>query len=230
MRWFATIVIALVAGFTGAALWDVSGLGGRSTRAYLLANPEVLPEAIDVLKLRESQARIDPMRRELEMPFPGAVIGNPNGTVTLVEFTDYACTYCRQSVADIASLVAANPNLRVVVREYPILIPASADAARMALAAAQQGKYAAFHDAMFRMGPPSAQTIAAAATAAGVDMAQAKAAIASGVFDVQLRGNAQMAANLGITGTPGWVIGNQLLNGAVGRDVLAKAIDEVKPS
>jgi predicted DsbA family dithiol-disulfide isomerase len=80
------------------------------------------------------------------------------------------------------------------------------------------------------MGPPSAQTIAAAAREAGVDAAQAQAAIASGVFDVQLRANAQMAANLGITGTPGWVIGNQLLNGAVGRDTLAKAIDEVKPS
>lgn len=230
MRWIVTAVIALVAGFAGAALWDLSGLGGRATRDYLMANPEVLPEAIDVLQQRQAQARIEPMRRELEAPFPGAVLGNPNGKVTLVEFTDYACTYCRQSVADVAALIAANPDLRVVVREYPILIPESADAARMALAAAQQGRYLAFHDAMFRLGPPTAQSIAAAAKAAGVDLAKAQAAIATGIFDVQLRGNAQLASGLGISGTPGWVVGNQLLNGAVGREALEKAIAEATPS
>lgn len=230
MRWIITVTIALVAGFAGAALWDLSGLGGRATRDYLLANPEVLPEAINVLQQRESLARIEPMRRDLETPFPGAVLGNPNGKVTLVEFTDYACTYCRQSVADVSAMIAANPDLRVVVREYPILIPESADAARMALAAAQQGKYAAFHDAMFRLGPPSAQSIEAAAREAGLDLAVARAAIATGLFDAQLRGNAQLASGLGINGTPGWVVGKQLLNGAVGRAALEKAVGEATPS
>src|SRR5262245_57624012 len=121
MRWLLTVVIALAAGFAGSALWDLSGLADRSTRAYLLANPEILPEAMDVLQQREQLARIEPLRSELERPFPGAVLGNPAGTVTLVEFTDYACTYCRQSVADIDALIAANPDLRVVMREYPIL-------------------------------------------------------------------------------------------------------------
>lgn len=230
MRWIITVTIALVAGFAGAALWDLSGLGGRATRDYLLANPEVLPEAINVLQQRESLARIEPMRRDLETPFPGAVLGNPNGKVTLVEFTDYACTYCRQSVADVSAMIAANPDLRVVVREYPILIPESADAARMALAAAQQGKYAAFHDAMFRLGPPTAQSIEAAAREAGMDLAVARAAIATGLFDAQLRSNAQLASGLGISGTPGWVVGKQLLNGAVGRAALEKAVGEAAPS
>lgn len=224
MRWTLTIIIAMLAGFSGAALWDLTGLGGRATRDYLLANPEVLPEAINVLQQKESLARLEPLRRDLEAPFPGAVMGNPNGSVTLVEFTDYACGYCRQSVADVAALVSANPDLKVVVREYPILSPESGDAARMALAAAAQGKYVAFHDAMFRLGPPNAQTIEAAATEAGVDLAQARAAINSGMFEGQLQNNAALASNLGISGTPGWVVGDRLLNGAVGRDVLAEAI------
>src|SRR5690606_17533145 len=163
-------------------------------------------------------------------PFRGAVLGNPQGTVTLVEFSDYACTYCRQSVADVEALVAANPDLKVVVREFPILSPESVDAARMALAAAQQGRYAAFHDAMFRLGPPSAETIEAAATEAGVDLASARAAIATGMFDAQLQANANLAARLGISGTPGWVVGDQALNGAVGREAIGEAIAEARRS
>ena len=230
MRWFMTLVVALAAGFAGAALWDTTGLGGKSTRDYLLANPEILPEAMQVLQQREQLARIEPLRGEIETPFPGAVLGNPAGSVTLVEFTDYACTYCRQSVADVAALVAADPELKVVIREYPILAPESVDAARMALAAAQQGRYAQFHDAMFRLGPPSTQAIEAAAAEAGVDLARARAAIATGVFDDQLQANAQLAAQLGLSGTPGWVIGDRALNGAVGAQELGAAIEEARRS
>jgi len=230
MRWFMTLIVALAAGFAGAALWDVTGLGGQTTRDYLLANPEVLPEAMEVLQRREQVARIEPLRRELETPFPGAVLGNPRGSVTLVEFTDYACTYCRQSLADVAALVAANPDLKVVIREYPILAPESADAARMALAAAQQGRYAQFHDAMYRLGPPSAGSIEAAAKEAGVDLARARAAIATGAFDGHLQANYALAAKLGISGTPGWVIGGQALNGAVGAQRLTDAIEEARRS
>lgn len=230
MRWLLTVAIALAAGFAGSALWDFSGLGDRSTRAYLLANPEVLPEAMDVLQQREQVARIEPLRSELERPFPGAVLGNPSGSVTLVEFSDYACTYCRQSVADIAALVAENPDLKVVMREYPILSPESIDAARMALAAAQQGKYARFHDAMFQLGPPTPEVIEAAAKEAGIDLALAKTAIDSGMFDAQLRANAALASQLGITGTPGWIIGNQALNGAVGRQAIHEAIEAARQS
>ena len=230
MRWFMTLIVALAAGFAGAALWDTSGLGGQSTRDYLLANPEVLPQAMEVLQQRDLMARIEPLRGELETPFPGAVLGNPAGSVTLVEFSDYACTYCRQSVADVAALVAANPDLKVVMREYPILSPESLDAARMALAAAQQGRDARFHDAMFRLGPPSAESIEAAATEAGVDLARARAAIASGVFDPHLQAKAQLAATLGLSGTPGWVIGDRALNGAVGVGTLREAIEEARRS
>ncbi|WP_241233589.1 DsbA family protein [Altericroceibacterium xinjiangense] len=230
MRWILTIVLALVGGFAGAALWDQTPWAGNSTRAYLLANPEVLPEAIALLQQRQQSSQIAPVRAELQRPFPGAVLGNPNGDVTLVEFTDYACGYCRQSVEDVKALIAANPDLKVVVREYPILAPESADAARMALAAAQQGRYAAFHDAMFRLGPPSAETIAQAAREAGVDVPRAQEAIASGVFDRQLQENVQLATRLGFQGTPTWVIGDRAIAGAVGQATLAEAIEQERSS
>ncbi len=231
MRWLPTLLLALVAGFAGAALWDVSGLRpGEPTREYLLANPEVLPEAMEVLHQREQQARIGPLRAELETPFPGAVMGNPEGSVTLVEFSDYACSFCRQSIPDVDALIAANPDLKVVVREYPILRPESVDAARMALAAAQQGRYAAFHEAMFRLGPPSDQTIEAAAREAGVDLAKAQQAIGTGMFDPQLQANAALAAQLGINGTPAFIVGNQTLNGAVGREAIGEAIAQARDS
>jgi protein-disulfide isomerase len=230
MRWLATLIIALAAGFSGAALWDLTGLGDRTTREYLLANPEVLPEAMEVLQRREQQALIEPLRGELERPFPGAVLGNPNGTVTLVEFSDYACGYCRQSLADVDALIAANPDLKVVIREYPILRAESVDAARMALAAAQQGRYDEFHRAMFDLGPPTAETIEAAANRAGVDLARARAAIDSGALDMQLQSNAMLASRIGISGTPGWVVGNQALNGAVGQRTIGDAIEEARRS
>lgn len=230
MRWFWTVVIALVAGFGGAALWSVSGFGGGATRDYLLANPEVLPEAIEVLQQREQRAKIEPLRSELEKPFPGAILGNPDGAVSLVMFSDYACTYCKMSHPDVEQLIAGNPDLKVVVREYPILRPESADAARMALAAAQQDKYREFHDAMFRLGPPTQESIAAAAEAADLDVAQAREAIESGAFEAQLQSNALLANQVGITGTPGWIVGNQALHGAVGRAALADAIGKVRES
>jgi protein-disulfide isomerase len=230
MRWLLTIVLALAGGFAGAAAWDFTGLGGNATREYILAHPEVLPEAMARLQVQERLARLEPVRNELERPFPGAVLGNPQGKVTLVEFSDYACSYCRQSVADVQQLIAANPDLRVVIREYPILSPQSADAARMSLAAAQQGKYAAFHEAMFRLGPPSAETIAQAAKEAGLDMAAAQATITSGALDSFLQANVELANRLGIGGTPGWVVGDKIIDGAVGSAALGEAIEEARRS
>lgn len=230
MRIFSTIIVALLAGFAGAALWGFSGLGAGSTREYLLAHPEVLPEAMDVLQQRDMAARIEPLRDELEQPFPGAVLGNPQGSLTLVEFTDYACGYCRQSMPDVAALIAANPDLRVVIREYPILSQDSAEAARMALAAAVQGRFAQFHEAMFAQDGPSPENIAAAAQAAGVDLTLAREAIARGDYEAQLQNNIFLAQSMGFSGTPSWVVGNRALNGAVGREKIAEAIAEARDS
>ena len=224
MRLLVTLIVAVAGGFGGAGLWQFSGLGGQDTREYLLAHPEVLPEAMDVLQQRDMVAKIEPLRDELETPFPGAVMGNPQGTITLVEFTDYACSFCRQSLADVEALIAANPQLRVVMREYPILSEGSADAARMALAAAAQGRYVAFHNAMFAADGPSPENIAAAARTAGVDLAAARTAIARGDYEGQLQNNLFLAQSMGFSGTPSWIVGNRVLNGAVGRETIAEAI------
>jgi protein-disulfide isomerase len=230
MRWLLTIVLAVLGGFAGAAAWDFSGLGGPATRDYPYAHPEVLPEAINRYQAQQRLARLAPVRDQLETPFPGAVLGNPKGKLTLVEFSDYACTYCRQSVADVRKLIAANPDLRVVIREYPILRPESVDAARMGLAAAQQGKFAAFHEAMYALGPPSAATIGQAAKQAGVDIAAANKAIAGGIYDSFLKANIALANQIGVDGTPGWVIGDRVIDGAVGFDALGDAIKEARRS
>ena len=230
MRWIAIIAVSLLAGFGGAAAWDYSGLGGGATRAYLLDNPEVLPEAIDVLQSRETAQRLAPMRSEIEAEFPGAVLGNPDGAITLVEFSDYACGYCRQSVADVMQVVKDNPDLKVVVREYPILSEGSANAAMMALAAADQGRYRQFHDAMFAQGSVAAENIAAAAIEAGVDMDRAKADIGSGKYQQQLQNNMFLGQQLGVSGTPAFIVGDKVLQGAVGAGQIQAAIAEARDS
>ena len=191
---------------------------------YLMAHPEVLPKAMEALERRGTADRLGAVRAEVERAHPGVVLGNPAGKITLVEFTDYACGYCRGSVADVDALIAANPDLKVVVRELPILTPESADAARMAIAAGAQGRYAAFHKAMFAAGRPNAQTIAAAARSAGLDMARAQQTIAAPETRAELARNLDLAQRLGLDGTPSWVIGDVAQSGAIGRDALGQAI------
>lgn len=230
MRWFATIALALLAGFSGAALWELTGMGGHQTRDYLLENPEVLTQVAEELNRRQMASAIEPLRAELEAPFPGAILGNPAGTVTMVKFTDYACGYCRQSHADVLALVEANPDLKVVLRDYPVLSPGSVDAARMALAAAQQGKFAPFHDAMFAAGSPNDARIEAAARAAGLDLDRARSQIAAGEFEGQLQNNVYLAQSIGVNSTPSWVIGERILVGAQDIARMTEAIEAARKS
>ncbi|MEI6640811.1 MAG: thioredoxin domain-containing protein [Novosphingobium sp.] len=197
-------------------------------RAYILEHPEILPEAMDKLQAREAEARLAPLRGAIETPFPGAVLGNPAGKITLVEFTDFACTYCRSSVADVEALVGANPDLKVVVRQLPIIAPESEPAARMGLAAAAQGRYAAFHKAMFSGARPSAASISAAAQAAGLDSAGADAFSRQPSVRQELERNLGFARQLGINGTPAWSVGGQLMTGAIGREALQQAVDAAR--
>lgn len=196
----------------------------RVVHDYILEHPEILPEAMKNLATKESAKQLSGIRGGIERPFPGAVLGNPAGKVTLVEFTDFACGYCRQSVADVEALVAEHPDLRIVIRELPILSPESADAARWALAAAEQGKYRAFHNAMFAAGRPGADTIQAAAAAAGLDIARARTAIADPRIEAELKRNYAFAQQLGFNGTPSWIAGDQIISGAVGKERLAEAV------
>lgn len=231
------LVLAILAAFIigGAAGWgwtaSRTAAAGADRAAieqvvhdYILAHPEILPQAMENLQKRKVAGALSAIRGDVEKAFPGAVLGNPQGKVTLVEFTDFACGYCRHSVADVDALIASNPDLRVVVRELPILSEDSAAAARMALAAAEQGKYGAFHRGMFAAGRPDAATIEAVAKAAGLDLERARRVAADPRTDAELQRNIDLAGQLGFNGTPSWVVGDQILSGAVGKDRLAGAI------
>jgi len=229
------IILAGIGGwFASRAFTDPAALlstGDRRAiegvvRDYILGNPEIIPEAMEELQRKEGAKALSGVREDAETPFPGAVLGNPKGTVTLVEFSDFACGYCRQSVEHVNALLAKRPDLRIVVRELPILSEQSANAARMALAAAEQGKYEAFHNAMFAAGRPDPATIEAAAKQVGVDLAKARAAMNSDRIEAELGKNMEIARQLGFNGTPSWIVGDQLISGAVGVDALAKAIDD----
>ncbi|WP_336985327.1 DsbA family protein [Altererythrobacter aquiaggeris] len=224
--------IALVCGFGGAAIYGASGIGGDKAeiRSYLLENPEILPEMVARLEAREVEGRLASAGPQASQPFPGAVMGNPGGSITLVEFSDYSCGYCRGSMQDVQAIIAANPDLKVVVRELPILSPASEAAARMALAAAKQGKYAAFHKAMFEGGRPDPVTIKAAAAKAGMDYAKAEEIAMSPDVSAEISRNLAIAQQLGFDGTPSWIIGDKVFQGAVGQAQLQQAIKAARES
>lgn len=218
-----TALTALVFGFLGAAIWSYAGLADNRTRSFLLANPDMLPQMVEAYEAQEAEKRLAEMGDEVFTPFPGVVLGNPQGTKVLVEFTDYNCPYCEASLKDVNRLVAEDPNLKVVVREWPIF-EGSDVASRMALAAGLQGKYRAFHDAMFELGD-----VNAAARAAGLDMARAEADAASDAVTAEIANNLELARALGFTGTPAWIAGRKPIGGAVGYEKLKAALDESTP-
>ena len=230
------IVLALAAGLLAGWWWqqapDPAARIASADRAaiekivrdYILEHPEILPEAMEKLQTRQDTQALSGIRDEVTTPFPGAVLGNPEGKVTLVEFVDFACTYCRASLEVVDQMIAADPQLRVVMRELPILSPQSADAAKMALAAAEQGKYAQFHRAMFAAGQPGPETIAAAARAAGLDLDRARKTMADPRLEQELSRNVDFARTLGFSGTPSWIAGDNLFSGAVGKDRLTEAL------
>jgi len=214
-----TALTALVFGFLGAAIWSYAGLADNRTRSFLLDNPDMLPQMVEAYEAQEAEKRLAAMGDEVFAPFPGVVLGNPEGSKVLVEFTDYNCPYCEASLDDVTRLVAEDPDLKVVIREWPIF-EGSDQASRMALAAGLQGKYDAFHKAMFKLGD-----VRAAAQEAGLDMARAEADAASDAVSGEIASNLDLARALGFTGTPAWIAGRKPIGGAVGYDRLKAALD-----
>ena len=213
-----TAGLALVFGFLGAAAWSYSGLADNRTRSFLLANPDLLPQMAQAYEEQEAAKRLAQMGGEVFEPFPGVVLGNPQGSKVLVEFTDYNCPYCEASLADVNRLVSEDPDLKVVIREWPIF-EGSDQVSRMALAAGLQGKYPAFHDAMFKTGDANA-----AAKAAGLDMERAARDAASEAVSTEIARNLEYARALGFTGTPAWIAGDKPFGGAVGYENLKAAL------
>lgn len=220
-----TALLALVFGFLGAALWSYAGLADNRTRSYLIDNPSILQDVAEALANEQAREQLASLGDDLTTPFPGAVIGNPDGSKVLVEFTDYNCPYCAASLEDIQRLVAEDPDLKVVMREWPIF-DGSEGPARMALAAAAQGKYRAFHERLFAAGDTSQAGVEEAARAIGLDMERARTDMMSEAVSVELAKNQSFARTLGFSGTPAFVAGDTPLGGAVGYERLKEALEE----
>lgn len=221
----------------GGAFWLGGRFGGGMSKGevetivadYIRANPQIIPEALEAQRGREIAKAIDAIRPALEKPYAGAWAGNADGDATLVVFTDYACGFCRASLPDLDRLIREDKRLKVVFRELPIISPQSRDAALMALAAARQGKYDAFHHAMFAASSLSPAAITAAATKAGVITdGSADATADEALFQRELDSNLAIASQLQLNATPTWVVGDQLLQGQVGYDALRQAIAKAR--
>jgi protein-disulfide isomerase len=160
-------------------------------------------------------------------------LGNPNGDVTLVEFFDYSCGYCKRALPDMLTLIKGDPNLKIVLKEFPILGPGSAEAARIAIAVRMQDpdgrKYLAFHQELLGApGPASKEKALAAAKDQGLDMARLEQDAASDEVGATISEDAKLAAAMGIRGTPGYVVGDKVVFGAVGVGALKERIDAAR--
>lgn len=198
-------------------------------RDYILAHPEIIPQAMDKLRVQQSASAYASSKDALETPFASAWAGAKDGDVTLVMFTDYACGYCRTSIPDVDRLLAEDPKLRVVWREIPILGPGSEVAAKASLAAARQGAFREFHERMFATGLPDGAKVSAVLRSMKLDLRRVQSDIDSPLVMAELRRNIELAQRVDESlATPTFVIGGEMLKGAVGYDALKQAITNAR--
>jgi protein-disulfide isomerase len=200
----------------------------RRVHGYLMEHPGVIIQAVNQLEARQRaneetevqkvvRTRADEVLHDPASP----TSGNQNGDVTLVEFFDYNCPYCRQMAPIMTKAEEGDPQLRVVYKEFPILGPNSTFAAKAALAAQNQGKYVAFHRALYQIrGAVDASKAMEAAASVGLDVERLKTDMGDPVIQVAIDKNLALAQALRINGTPGFVIGDQILRGATDLETL----------
>lgn len=206
----------------------------KIVRDYLVANPEILEEMQAALQAkREAEqrvAQIETIRTNRDEIFNAGydgIVGNPNGNVTIVEFFDYNCGFCKRALEDMQALTAADPELRFVLKELPILGPDSQKAHVVASAfhRLMPEKYAEFHQQLLggsgRAGEASAIRIA---VSLGADEAKLREEMKNPVITDNFSKTYDLANKLSITGTPSYVVGNEVVFGALGKDVLAEKI------
>lgn len=208
---------------------------GKIVRDYILENPSIVFEAADKFKAQQeaegAKKAEASIKENLEFltraDAPAA--GNPKGDVTIVEFFDYNCGYCRKALSDIQSVLKTDPNVRVVFKEMPILGPSSKTAALWALAANRQGKYFDFHVAvMDHKGPKEEAELEKIAKTVGLDLKKLKEDIASESVQEELNKDVEIARQIGVQGTPAFIVGTSFIPGYVGEDGLKKAIEEAR--
>lgn len=205
--------------------------------SYLTANPQILDTMAKALsnqkriaQLQESKAAIAALHDEIFDDPNQVVLGNPDGDVTLVELFDYNCGYCRSAVPDMAQLLADDPKLRIVLKEFPILSQGSVDAARIAVAAHREGvDYWDFHTAMFsNRGQNDEASAVAVAQKLGLNAMQIKLDAAGKAVSDEIQKSYNIAQTLKINGTPSYIIGDEIINGAVGLDRLKERIANMR--
>jgi protein-disulfide isomerase len=204
-------------------------------RDYLMREPEIIYEALQELQRREAAAEAERRKAvlaarsdDLFHSAASPVGGNPEGDVTLVEFFDYRCGYCRRVVGSLRALVDQDQELRVVFKEFPILGEDSVRAARAALAAERQGLYMPLHFALMASEDLSMDGIMQTAAGVGLDTTQLAADMESPEIQAEITATYELARDLGIEGTPAFVIDDQLIPGAVSQERLAALIDEAR--
>ncbi len=208
----------------------------RRVRDYLVANPKVIVEAMQNLERKqreaeqtEAQAALAAHRDELLNSPESPVGGNPQGDVTMVEFFDYNCPYCRQVAPAMVEAEEGDPQLRIVYKEFPILGPNSVFAARAALAARRQNLYPQFHKAMMQVsGAADEAQVIAVAEEIGLNVEQLRTDMQDPAIDAEIERNLALARALRINGTPGFVIGEEILRGATDLQTMQRLIDQAR--
>jgi protein-disulfide isomerase len=208
-------------------------------RDYLLKNPEVLQEAMAELEKRQQESQrqaqasaLKETRDTLHNSPHGLVAGNPNGDVTLVEFFDYNCGYCKRALTDLQTLVKGDPKLRIVLKDFPVLGPDSVEASKVALAAKQQLKGDRLFEYHVKLiesrGKVNGERAIAVAREMGLDIARLQKDMQSPDVQAALQENVSLGDKLGLSGTPAFIIGDEIIPGAVGAEPIRKTIAGVR--
>ncbi len=205
---------------------------------YLLEHPEVLLEAMQ--ELDKKQASVEKKKQGAAIASNRAAIyddpqsfvaGNPKGDVTIVEFFDYQCGYCKHSFGPLMDTVSSDGHIRLILKEFPILGPESVTASRAAIASMKQGKYFEFHKALFRhKGGLTDETIMEVASSVGIDTEKLKRDMADPKIEALIKRNYELADVLAIKGTPGFIIGGKLIPGALEKDEFAEVVKDARES
>ncbi|WP_264046557.1 DsbA family protein [Methylobacterium flocculans] len=226
---------APAAPFTDAQRQAIEGI----IKDYLVKNPDVLQEAIaegerrqqETQKLAQSAALKESREALVNSPH-GVVAGNPAGDVTLVEFFDYNCGYCRKALTDIQALIKGDPKLRVVLKDFPVLGAESLEASKIALAAKQQlkaDKVFEFHTKLLESkGRVNAERALAVGKEMGLDVARLTRDAQGAEVKAALSENVGLGDKLGLSGTPAFIIGDEIIPGAVGIEPIRKIITDVR--
>jgi protein-disulfide isomerase len=228
----AGAVPALASEFTDSQKQEL----GVFIHDYLMKNPEVLRDALQELDRRQTQA--DAAARKEALTEKAAAVfhedgdlvgGNPKGKITVVEFFDYNCGYCRKAFPDVMKMIGGDKDIRLVMKEFPILGPGSTYAARAALASRKQGKYWEYHLAMMRHeGRIDEATADEVADSIGLDVNKLKADMKSDEVEQVISRNIDLAERLNIQGTPAFIIDETIIPGAIGYDGLTAAVKQVR--